>query len=404
MSSRGTSAGRSRGTPRAAAGGPSSPATGSRIAAALARTALARPCRPPRATPRPASSRSASRASPTAAPRRRSTARTSSASTRYPGLGRLAVGWRETHGSFRAVFRGYVERTWGTRGDETDWVVRQGYAQYWWGEKVGLRVGKQRIAWGSGFAWNPTNRLEPPKNALNTTLEQEGALAARLDWAPAAGRASSSSAPRPTRLPRDLPVAAAEASAATPSPLARALPGEGHGPGRSSPPAGRTSARSSASTSGATSGGRPSTPRPPSTRAPRCSRPATTRSSSASWRGAADERGERLRPRVLLQRRGLLRRGSRALARRARPRLDRGDEPRPPARAAAAGAREPTPPGRPSRTRAASACAATTCTRRGRAAGRPPSGRAPCARSSASTTAPSRSRPASAGRRAGTSR
>ena len=35
--------------------------------------------------------------------------------------------------------------------------------------------GKQRIAWGSGFAWNPTNRLEPPKNPLNTGLEQEGA-------------------------------------------------------------------------------------------------------------------------------------------------------------------------------------------------------------------------------------
>jgi hypothetical protein len=35
----------------------------------------------------------------------------------YPGLGRLALGWRETHGSFRAVLRGYVERTWGTQGD-----------------------------------------------------------------------------------------------------------------------------------------------------------------------------------------------------------------------------------------------------------------------------------------------
>jgi len=104
----------------------------------------------------------------------------------YPGLGRLVVGWRETHGSFRAVFRGYVEQDWGTAGDGTDWLARQGYLQYWWGEKVGVRVGKQRVAWGSGFAWNPTNRLEPPKNALNTTLEQEGALAARLDWAPTA--------------------------------------------------------------------------------------------------------------------------------------------------------------------------------------------------------------------------
>ncbi len=124
----------------------------------------------------------------------------------YPGLGRLAVGWRETHGSFRAVFRGYVEQTWGTTVDETDWVVRQGYAQYWWGEKVGVRIGKQRIAWGSGFAWDPTNRLEPPKNALNTTLEQEGALAARIDWVPAAWASVVLVGATTDATPRDLPL------------------------------------------------------------------------------------------------------------------------------------------------------------------------------------------------------
>ena len=129
----------------------------------------------------------------------------------HPGLGRLAVGWRETHGSFRAVFRGYVEQTWGTPGDETEWVVRQGYAQYWWGEKVGVRVGKQRIAWGSGLAWNPTNRLEPPKNALNTTLEQEGALAARLDWVPAAWASVVLVGATTDATPRDLPLATPEA-------------------------------------------------------------------------------------------------------------------------------------------------------------------------------------------------
>jgi hypothetical protein len=122
----------------------------------------------------------------------------------YPGLGRLALGWRETHGGFRAVFRGYVERSWGTSADGTDWVIRQGYAQYWWGETVGLRVGKQRIAWGSGFAWNPTNRLEPPKNALNTTLEQEGALAARLDWNPATWASVVLVGATTDAVPRDL--------------------------------------------------------------------------------------------------------------------------------------------------------------------------------------------------------
>jgi hypothetical protein len=128
----------------------------------------------------------------------------------HPGLGRLAIGWKEVHGGFRAVFRGYVERAWGTRADETDWVVRQGYAQYWRGETLGVRLGKQRIAWGSGLAWNPTNRLEPPKNAFNTTLEQEGALAARVDWVPKPWVSLIAVGATTDAQPRDLPVAGGE--------------------------------------------------------------------------------------------------------------------------------------------------------------------------------------------------
>ena len=86
--------------------------------------------------------------------------------------------------------------------------MRQGYAQYWWGETLGLRLGKQRIAWGSGLAWNPTNRLEPPKNALNTTLEQEGALAARVDWAPRPWVSLVAVGATTDAQPRDLPVSA----------------------------------------------------------------------------------------------------------------------------------------------------------------------------------------------------
>jgi hypothetical protein len=129
---------------------------------------------------------------------------------RYPGTVRAAVGWRETHGPFRAVFRGYVGQDYGTRGERTHWVVRQAYGQYWWGEKLGVRLGKQRIAWGSGFAWNPTNRLEPPKNALNTALEQEGALAARLDWAPASWTSVVLVGAQTDVTPRDLPLPSEE--------------------------------------------------------------------------------------------------------------------------------------------------------------------------------------------------
>lgn len=96
---------------------------------------------------------------------------------------RGALSWKESHGGLRAVVRGFVERDFGT-ADDTTWTTRQAYLQYAWGSALQVRLGKQRIAWGSGFAWNPTNRVEPPKSPFNTGLEQEGSLGARIDWIP----------------------------------------------------------------------------------------------------------------------------------------------------------------------------------------------------------------------------
>ena len=94
--------------------------------------------------------------------------------------------WKETLGHWRGSVSGYVERRFGG-ADRTSWRAREAYLQYRFGEVVTVRAGRQRIAWGSGFAWNPTNRLEPPRNPLNTSLEQVGADAVRLDLIPSAG-------------------------------------------------------------------------------------------------------------------------------------------------------------------------------------------------------------------------
>src|SRR5215472_933243 len=102
----------------------------------------------------------------------------------YEDIFRGTLHAKEIWGGARFVLSGYVETRPG-HSDTTQWTTREAYAQYGFGPGVSFRIGKQRIEWGSGLAWNPTNRLEPPKSAVNTALEQEGVLAARMDWIPA---------------------------------------------------------------------------------------------------------------------------------------------------------------------------------------------------------------------------
>lgn len=92
--------------------------------------------------------------------------------------------WREdVRDDLRLVVRGFVQRRLGAAG-QTEWQARQAYVQWSSGEIATVRVGRQRIAWGSGLAWNPTNRVEAPRNPLNVALEQQGSLAVRVDVVP----------------------------------------------------------------------------------------------------------------------------------------------------------------------------------------------------------------------------
>jgi hypothetical protein len=97
---------------------------------------------------------------------------------------RATLQWREdVRADLRLVVRGFVQRRIGAR-EETDWKARQAYVQWTPLEIATVRLGRQRIAWGSGLAWNPTNRIEAPKNPLNVSLEQQGSLAVRVDVVP----------------------------------------------------------------------------------------------------------------------------------------------------------------------------------------------------------------------------
>jgi hypothetical protein len=43
-------------------------------------------------------------------------------------------------------------------------------------------TGKQRIKWGTGYAWNPSDVLQPPKDVLNPTIDLEGIYAVRMEY------------------------------------------------------------------------------------------------------------------------------------------------------------------------------------------------------------------------------
>jgi hypothetical protein len=45
---------------------------------------------------------------------------------------------------------------------------------------ISIRAGRQRFGFGSGYGWNPSNDLDPPRNAADPTAPRSGADAARL--------------------------------------------------------------------------------------------------------------------------------------------------------------------------------------------------------------------------------
>ena len=135
---------------------------------------------------------------------------------------RATLGFKESHGSLRLVFRGFVEKRLRTDAD-TEWTTREAYAQYGFGDGFSARIGKQRMSWGSGFAWNPTSRLEPPKNPLNPSIEQQGALAVRTDWIPSAWAGVILVAADSDAVATDVPLEAPERTRRTAAVRARFL-------------------------------------------------------------------------------------------------------------------------------------------------------------------------------------
>ena len=139
-----------------------------------------------------ARSSSGSRTSTTGPRSRRSTAATSSASSPTRTCCAARSRWKESArpGARRLPrLRGAPVRR---RRPDADWRAREAYLQYGFGEAVTVRAGRQRIAWGSGFAWNPTNRLEPPTQpAEHRASSSRARTRCASTSSPPRGRASS---------------------------------------------------------------------------------------------------------------------------------------------------------------------------------------------------------------------
>lgn len=125
-------------------------------------------------------------------------------------LFRVTGSGRRSFGNFAVKVAGFAERQTG-KTDDTKLTLRQAFAEYKTDGGFLVRVGRQKTSWGSGFVWNPTARLEPPKSPANPSTEQPGIDALRVDVSPTdwasltmvAGRAQAALTDLPGGLARE---------------------------------------------------------------------------------------------------------------------------------------------------------------------------------------------------------
>lgn len=60
-------------------------------------------------------------------------------------------------------------------------ALSRGFMDFTPNSFLSVRAGKQRLAWGTGYAWNLTNILDQPRNALTDADDPEGVMAFRGD-------------------------------------------------------------------------------------------------------------------------------------------------------------------------------------------------------------------------------
>jgi hypothetical protein len=75
----------------------------------------------------------------------------------------------------------YLINTLQDSNDNNKLTLSRGYLDFSPSPRFNLRFGKQRLAWGTGYAWNPVNILDWPRNAFTDSDDPEGIIALRSD-------------------------------------------------------------------------------------------------------------------------------------------------------------------------------------------------------------------------------
>lgn len=77
--------------------------------------------------------------------------------------------------------QGLIDPGSGATLGSLSFTVNELYADLNYGDLLYLRLGKQRLKWGAGFVYNPSDPVNPPKDPLALRAVREGVPAARLE-------------------------------------------------------------------------------------------------------------------------------------------------------------------------------------------------------------------------------
>jgi hypothetical protein len=75
----------------------------------------------------------------------------------------------------------YLNDTVNTSDDNEEFVLSRGFIDFTPNDVLSIRFGKQRLGWGTGYAWNPIDILDQPRNAFTALDDPEGVMAFRTD-------------------------------------------------------------------------------------------------------------------------------------------------------------------------------------------------------------------------------